>query len=106
MYNTNGFADFLNVKSEDCSCFGPTQQPDQHFLAKHKTSNTTTHPISPADSHQAQNQDHSLKNVYKKSLKRNTTGHNSSMYMAPQKDFEYSPRWPQEVPLQKWRQEA
>lgn len=107
MYNINGFADFLNVKSEDCSCFGPTQQPDQHFLAKHKTANTTTHPTSPADSHPTQNQDHSLKNGYKKSLKRNTTGQNSSVHMvASQKGFEDSSRWPQEVPLHKWRQEA
>lgn len=105
MYNINAFADLLNVKSEECSCFGPTQQPDQHFLAKHKTSNTTKHPTSPPDSHPMQNQDHSIKNAYKKSLKR--VGQNSSMHMVgSQKEFEDSSRWPQEVPSQKRHQES
>lgn len=104
MYNINGFSDFLNIKGEDWSCFGPTQQPEQHFLAKHKTANAK-HPTSPGDSHPTQNQEYSLKNGYKKSLKRATVGHNSSVHMVmPQKGFEDSSRWPHEVPLQKWRQ--
>lgn len=103
MYKINGFADFLNVQAEDCSCFGPTQQPDQHFLAKHKTANTATHPI-PADTHTQQNLDQTLKNVCKKSLKRTSQVQTGAGHtVAAQRFHEDSSRRGQEVPLQKWR---
>jgi hypothetical protein len=107
MYKINGFADYLNVQSEDCSCFGPTQQPDQHFLAKHKTASTVTHPIPPGDSHAPQNLDQTLKNGCKKSLKRTSQAQTGAGHsVAAQRLCEDSSRWGQEVPLQKWRQES
>lgn len=103
MYRINGLADFMQLQNEECSCFGPAQQQDQHFLAKHKTASSAhLHPDGPA----LHAPDHS-KAAFKKSLKKPLPSQVVLLHgQPPQRAVDDPLRTGAEFTPQQWRQEC